>query len=67
MNQRLFWLLVAGTIPGALVGYMFEKIHRENAGAIRLPIATAMIAVGLLMWSRTISPGSTRARSQHVT
>lgn len=48
-NRELFWLLVIGTIPGAIVGFLFEKFIEEtwrNPG----PIAAAMIAVGLLMW-----------------
>ena len=31
LNQRLFWFLVAGTIPGAVVGLFVRGIHRENA------------------------------------
>ncbi|HZP34232.1 MAG TPA: undecaprenyl-diphosphate phosphatase [Candidatus Acidoferrales bacterium] len=49
MNRRLFWLLVIGTIPGGIVGYLFEHFIEEtwrNPG----PIAAATIAVGLLMW-----------------
>jgi len=48
-NRRLFWLLVIGTIPGGIVGFLFERFIEEtwrNPG----PIAAAMIAVGLLMW-----------------
>lgn len=47
-NRRLFWLLVIGTIPGAIVGALFEKFIEEtwrNPG----PIAAAMIAVAVLM------------------
>src|ERR1700723_363276 len=48
-NRRLFWYLVAGTIPGALVGFFFE--HRiEEYLRNPVPIAFAMIAVALLMW-----------------
>jgi undecaprenyl-diphosphatase len=48
-NQRLFWYLVAGTIPGGLVGFFFEhwiEEHLRNPA----PIACAMIAIALLMW-----------------
>jgi len=48
-NQRLFWYLVAGTIPGGLVGYFFEHWIEENLRSL-LPIACAMIAIALLMW-----------------
>jgi undecaprenyl-diphosphatase len=48
-QQRLFWYLVAGTIPGGLVGFFFEhwiEEHLRNP----VPIACAMIAIALLMW-----------------
>jgi undecaprenyl-diphosphatase len=47
-NRRLFWLLVIGTIPGAIVGALFEHFIEEtwrNPG----PIAAAMIGVAVLM------------------
>lgn len=47
-NRRLFWLLVIGTIPGAIVGFFFEHFIEEtwrNPG----PIAAAMIGVAVLM------------------
>ena len=48
-SRRLFWFLVAGTVPAAVVGFLFEhKIEEHLRKAI--PIAGAMIAVGLLMW-----------------
>jgi len=48
-NRRLFWYLVAGTIPGALVGFLFE--HRiEECLRDPVPIAIAMIVIALLMW-----------------
>jgi len=48
-HQRLFWYLVAGTIPGGLVGFFFEHVIEEK---LRNPvqIACAMIGIGLLMW-----------------
>jgi undecaprenyl-diphosphatase len=48
-NQRMFWYLVAGTIPGALVGFFFE--HRIEETLRRpIPIASAMIGIALVMW-----------------
>lgn len=48
-NRRLFWYLVAGTVPGALVGFLFE--HRiEEYLRDPVPIAIAMIVIALLMW-----------------
>jgi undecaprenyl-diphosphatase len=47
-SRRLFWLLVIGTIPGAIVGFLFERFI-EDTWRNPLPIAAAMIAVALLM------------------
>jgi undecaprenyl-diphosphatase len=48
-NRGLLWLLVIGTIPGALAGFLFEK---QADAALRSPyvIATASIVMGLIMW-----------------
>lgn len=48
-NRRMFWYLVAGTIPAGLAGFFFQRIVEHT---LRTPmfIAAAMIAVGLLMW-----------------
>jgi undecaprenyl-diphosphatase len=48
-NKRLFWYLVAGSIPAGIVGFLFEK-KAEAAWRSPVPIAIAMIALGLLMW-----------------
>lgn len=48
-NRRMFWYLVAGTVPGALVGYLFEHQIEENLRS-PIPIACAMIAIALVMW-----------------
>jgi undecaprenyl-diphosphatase len=48
-NQRLFWYLVIGTIPGALVGFFFEHWIDENLRS-PIPIASLMIIVAFLMW-----------------
>lgn len=48
-NRGLLWLLAAGTIPGAAAGFLFEK---QAEAAFRSPyiVATAAIAIGLVMW-----------------
>jgi undecaprenyl-diphosphatase len=48
-NRRMFWYLVAATIPGGLVGFLFEHTIEEH---LRKPIyiAVATIGIGLLMW-----------------
>jgi undecaprenyl-diphosphatase len=62
-NQRLFWYLVAGTIPGALVGFFFEHWIEENLRS-PIPIAGAMIAIALLMWYAEYSAKLTRRIEQ---
>jgi undecaprenyl-diphosphatase len=48
-QRALLWLLVLGTIPGAIVGKLFEKEAEE---AFRQPalVASMMIIVALIMW-----------------
>jgi len=48
-NRKLFWYLAAATIPGAIVGLLFDKKIEEYLRDPR-PIAIAMIAIALLMW-----------------
>ncbi len=48
-KRRLFWFLVAGTIPGAVAGLLFEKVIEDKLSQ-PAPIAAAMILVGLVMW-----------------
>jgi len=48
-NRRIFWLLVVGTIPGALVGYKFEHLVEDTLSK-PIPIACATIVVGVVMW-----------------
>jgi undecaprenyl-diphosphatase len=62
-NQRLFWYLVAGTIPGALVGFFFEHWIEENLRS-PIPIASAMIVIALLMWYAEYSARLTRRIEQ---
>jgi undecaprenyl-diphosphatase len=48
-NRRMFWYLAAGTIPGGLVGFLFE--HRiEESLRSPVPIACAMILIAFVMW-----------------
>ena len=49
-NRRIFWLLVIGTIPGGIAGFLFEKAA-ESKLRNPLVIATAMIVVALFMWA----------------
>ena len=48
-RKKLFWYMVIGTIPGGLLGALFERKIEDH---FRTPyvIATSMIAVALVMW-----------------
>jgi undecaprenyl-diphosphatase len=48
-SRRMFWYLVAGTIPAALAGLFFEHVIEEHLRK-PIPIGMALIVVGLLMW-----------------
>jgi len=48
-NRGMLWLLLAGTVPGAVAGVLFEK-QAENAFRSPYIIATAAIVVGIIMW-----------------
>jgi undecaprenyl-diphosphatase len=48
-SRRLFWFLVAGTIPAALAGYFLEH-HIETTFRSPYLMGTMLIAVGVLMW-----------------
>jgi undecaprenyl-diphosphatase len=49
-HRKLFWFIVAGTIPGALAGYLFEHAA-ETRFREPVVIGTALIVVGLVMWA----------------
>jgi undecaprenyl-diphosphatase len=48
-HKKLFWYMVIGTIPGGLLGALFE---RQIEDRFRTPyvIAISMVAVALVMW-----------------
>jgi undecaprenyl-diphosphatase len=48
-HRRLFWFMVIGTIPGGILGALFEHRIEEH---FRTPyvISLSMIIVGLVMW-----------------
>jgi undecaprenyl-diphosphatase len=47
-DERIAWALVIGTIPGAIVGALFEDVIQEKLGAPWL-IAVMLVAFGLLL------------------
>ena len=48
-NSMLLWLLVAGTIPAGVIGYLFQK---QAETTLRTPtvMASMMIGIGLFLW-----------------
>jgi undecaprenyl-diphosphatase len=48
-HRKLFWYMVIGTIPGGILGALFEKTIEER---FRTPyvIAISLVAIGLVMW-----------------
>lgn len=48
-HKKLFWYMVIGTIPGAILGALFEKTFEER---FRTPyvIAISLIVIALVMW-----------------
>jgi undecaprenyl-diphosphatase len=48
-NRKLLWLLIAGTIPAALAGLVFQK---QAETTLRTPyvIAAMMTGIGLVLW-----------------
>ena len=49
-RRRLFWYLVAGTIPGGIAGYLFEHAA-ETRFRQPIVIGSALIVVALVMWA----------------
>jgi undecaprenyl-diphosphatase len=47
-DERIAWALFIGTIPGAIVGALFENVIQEKLGAPWL-IAVMLVAFGLLL------------------
>jgi undecaprenyl-diphosphatase len=47
-DERIAWALVAGTIPGAIVGALFENVIQEKLGAPWL-IAVMLVAFGIVL------------------
>jgi undecaprenyl-diphosphatase len=49
-NPRLLWLLVIGTIPAGVIGFLFEK---QAESTLRSPfvIGAMMILIGVVMWA----------------
>ena len=48
-NRRLLWLLVAATLPVAVLGYVFKE-QAEGAWRNSYVIGTMLIVIGVVMW-----------------
>jgi undecaprenyl-diphosphatase len=48
-HRKLFWYLVIGTIPGGILGKLFDKQIEEHFRSPAI-IGVAMVSMGLLMW-----------------
>jgi undecaprenyl-diphosphatase len=48
-NPRLLWLLIIGTIPGGVAGFLLEK-RAESTFRSPLLIGAMMILMGVVMW-----------------
>ncbi|MDD4066899.1 MAG: undecaprenyl-diphosphatase UppP [Clostridia bacterium] len=48
-DGKMFWYLVAATIPGALIGYLFDKFVGESMN-IPIIIGIALIIMGILLY-----------------
>ena len=51
-ENKMFWYLVLATIPGALIGILFEDIIAEYFRSNMLLIALCLAIVGLLIYSK---------------
>ncbi|HXJ46291.1 MAG TPA: undecaprenyl-diphosphatase UppP [Candidatus Dormibacteraeota bacterium] len=62
-HRRMFWYMVAGTIPAAVVGKLF---HHQVEDTLRTPmiVGVSLVAVGLLMWVADSMQGLTRKLEQ---
>ena len=62
-QRRLFWYMVVGTIPGAILGKLFDKQIEEN---LRTPIiiGISLIGVALIMWWADAKAKQTRKLEQ---
>jgi undecaprenyl-diphosphatase len=62
-HRRLFWYMVIGTIPGGILGALFEHKIEEN---FRTPvvISLSMILVGVIMWWADAQSRRTRPLEQ---
>ncbi|MFJ4836382.1 TSUP family transporter [Streptomyces sp. NPDC088747] len=57
-------LLIAGTVPGVVVGAVLRVVAVPSPGIFRLLIAALLLPLGLWLWLRTFRPAPPRIRQQ---
>jgi undecaprenyl-diphosphatase len=62
-HRRMFWYMVAGTIPAAILGKLF---HHQVEETLRTPmiVGTSLVLVALLMWAADSLSGLIRKLEQ---
>ena len=62
-HRRMFWYMIVGTIPGAILGKLYDKQIEEH---LRMPaiIGVSLILVALLMWWADSRPALIRKLEQ---
>lgn len=47
---RMFWYIVAATIPGGIIGFLLDHFVGESLGQMPLLIASALIIMGIILY-----------------
>ena len=47
---KMFWYLVAATIPGGIIGFILDKFVGDSLGKMPLLIAIALIVMGIVLY-----------------
>lgn len=54
--ERLIWLLIVATIPGAVLGFLFEhQVETVFRAPLRIAVALAVVAVAMMMAEKSAS------------
>lgn len=57
-------LLIAGTVPGVIVGAVIRVFAVPGPGVFRLLVAALLLPLGLWLWLRTVRPASPGTRDR---
>ncbi len=47
---KMFWYIVAATIPGGIIGFLLDHFVGDKLGKMPLVIATALIVMGIILY-----------------